>query len=417
MQLVMTGVHQRTAPVALRERLAFGAAELPAALAHLHSYALEGFIISTCNRVEVYGITDSPAGAHELANFLASWHKLDRHMIAPYLYSYTGADVVRHAYRLAAGLDSMVVGEDQIVSQLKDALHNAHTAGTLGSMLHRLLHSALATGKQIRTQTGIARSHLSVVSVALDLARQTLGSLATGRTLVIGAGRMAELTLKHLRSETAGVILVTNRTLARAEHLAQRYGATAWPFELLEQAIYASDVVISCTASPDPVIHATMVEQALPGRSTPLLLLDLAVPRDIDRRIADLPGARLFDVDDMQPICEANRAARASEIAAAELVLEEAVAKFMRWWTSQQAVPTIKALRERAEAIRSAEVQRTLARLPQLSAQEQAAIQALSAAIVNKLLHDPINSIKSPDADADLVQAAQKFFGIQQGDT
>ncbi|HWQ14353.1 MAG TPA: glutamyl-tRNA reductase [Roseiflexaceae bacterium] len=412
MQIMLVGVHQRTAPVAVRERLAFTAAELPAALAALRDHAAEGFIVSTCNRVEVCGlVADEMEGQRALGRFLAEWHGLDPALVAPHLYVHAGTEAVRHVHRLAAGLDSMVLGEDQIVVQLKEALVAAHAAGAIGGALHRLLHGALATGKQVRTQTGIAAGRLSVVSVAVDMARQVRGGLAGARVLVVGAGRMAELVLKHLAGEPDVAATVINRTPGRAAELAARHGATALPIERLEEGLRAADVVIAATAAPGLVIDAAMAARALAGRER-LLLLDLAVPRDIERGAGDVPGVTLLDVDDMRPVCEANRAARAAEIARAEALVEGAVERYTEWWAAQQAVPTIRALRERAEAIRLAELERTLARCPELTEREREAIRALSAAIVNKLLHGPITTIKSPEASAALIQAARELFRL-----
>lgn len=412
MQLVITGIHQRTAPLALRERLACAAADLPAALQRLRAFADEGFIISTCNRVEVCGIVDAPHDEHALRQFLLEWKDLAPDELLPHVYTYVGEDAVRHVFRLAAGLDSMVLGEDQIMAQIKAAMSAANDAGMLGNVLHRLLQSALAAGKVVRTQTGIARTPVSVVSVALDMARQALGDLHDKRVTVVGAGRMAELALKHLHGDRTTAIRVLSRTYERAAALAEQYGVVAAPFAALEQFVGESDIVISCTSSPEIVLDSAMIERATAGRSTPLLLLDLAVPRDVDRRAAALPHVRLFDVDDMQAVSEENRAARTAEIVKAEELLEGEADKFAQWWSSQRVVPTIRALRERAEAIRVTELERTLARLPELSPREQQAVQALSAAIVNKLLHQPITSLKDPHVGGELAEAVQQLFQL-----
>jgi glutamyl-tRNA reductase len=399
----------------MRERLAFGAEAMHAALLSLRQYADEGFIISTCNRVEVGGLVASGAeGEQALMRFLCDWHHVPLEHLAPHLYTFSGADAVRHLFRLASGLDSIVLGEDQVMVQLKTALADAQAAGATGQRVNRLLHSALTTGKLVRTRTDIARSHLSTVSIALDIARQTLGDLRRRRVLLVGAGKIAELALKHLRGEPPRSLVVMSRTFARARELADAYGVQAQPFEQLEQELREADVVVSCTASSDVVISAELVERARRGVTAPLLLLDQAVPRDIDERVKDLPNARLFDIDDIQAICEANRAARAAAVAQAEALIEEAVAKFMEWWVGQDVVPTIRALREHAEGIRLAEIERTLAKLPDLSQRQQDAIQALSAAIVNKLLHQPIATMKDPETGGQLAQAVQQLFQLTE---
>jgi glutamyl-tRNA reductase len=410
-QLVIVGTHQRICPVGMRERLAISTERLRDALASLRQYADEGFIISTCNRVEVGGIVSG--GANDLERFLAEWHHLAPEDMAPYLFTYTGADAARHLFRLAAGLDSMVLGEDQVMVQIKAALAEAQSAGAAGQRVNRLLNSALAAGKLVRTRTEIARSHLSTVSVALDLARQEFGGLRQRNVAIVGAGRIAELALKHVHKAAPRSLLVLNRTYERASELAATYGAQAMPIGYLQEALRRADVVLACTASPDILIDAAMVERAARDRALPLVLLDLAVPRDIDPAVADIPGVRLVGIDDMQAICDANRAARTGEIAAAEALVETEVSKFMEWWASQEVVPTIRALRERAEAIRQAEIERALARLPNLSERDQAAIQAMSAAIVNKLLHQPIATLKQAGSDGELALAVQHLFQLE----
>lgn len=413
-QLLLIGIHQRTASVSVREQLAFEPSALQPALQALGRVAHEGFIISTCNRVEIGGLFDDQATAETLVGFLAGWHGVPFDELLPHIYALSGEDVVRHVFRLASGLDSMVLGEEQIMGQIKRALTAAHDAGVLGNALHRLLEHGLCVGKMVRTETGISRSHLSVVSVAVDLARQHMGGLAGRRFLVIGAGRMGELALKHIHSEFPQSVGVISRTDAKAQVLAERYGVNAWNTSDLLQAMCESDVVLSCTSAPGLVITSELAALASAGRSEPLLLLDLAVPRDIDPLVADLPNVQLFDVDGMQAICNANRAARAAEITAAETLVEREVRRFMEWWVAQQVTPTIKALCERAEAIRDAELQRAFARLPDLSPREQAAIQALSAAIVNKLLHQPIATLKDPDVGGTLARSVQMLFQLPE---
>jgi glutamyl-tRNA reductase len=413
-QLVIIGTHQRICPVAVRERLAFGPANIQPALQALRAYADEGFIISTCNRVEIGGLVSDGDGEQALMRFLTDSHHLSAEELAPHLYIHTGAEAVKHLFRLASGLDSMVLGEDQIQVQIKASLAEARAAGMAGQLISRLLESALAVGKLVRTQTGIARSHLSVVSVALDIARDALGDLAERRVLIVGAGRMAELALKHLRGATSDALGIANRTYERAQELASAYGATAYPFEQLEEAIAAADVVVSCTAAPELVISAEMLARARAGRETPQVLLDLAVPRDIDPEVAQLPGVRLVGVDDMRAICEANRAARTAEVARAEDLVAAEVVRFMDWLAMQQVVPTIRALRERAETIRATELQRTLAKLPDLSPREQEAIGALSMAIVNKLLHQPIATLKDLESNGQMAQAVKQLFQLRE---
>jgi glutamyl-tRNA reductase len=399
----------------MRERLAFGAETMREALLALRQYTDEGFIISTCNRVEVGGLVeDGPEGVQALMRFLADWHHVPLEHLAPHLYAFRGADAVQHLFRLASGLDSTVLGEDQVMVQVKAALADAQAAGVTGQRVNRLLHGALAAGKLVRTRTDIARSRLSTVSVALDIARERLGDLRGRNVLIVGAGKIAELALKHLRGESPRSVIVINRTFERARELADAYGAACLPFDQLEQALRDADVVISCTASPDVVIDAELIVQARRGNAARLVLLDQAVPRDVDARVRELPIAQLFDIDDIRAISEANRAARAAEVAKAEQLVADEVAKFTQWWAAQKVAPTIRALRERAEAIRQAEIERTLAKLPDLSPRQQDAINALSAAIINKLLHQPITSMKDPESGGQLARVVQQLFQLNE---
>lgn len=409
----MIGIHQRHASLEVRERLAFPAEKRTVALTQLSQIVSEGLILSTCNRTEIYTIVPDRPNLQPIMQFLSTQSGLTIDELDMHTCMLEGDAVVRHVCRLAAGLESMVLGEDQIVAQLKDAIMAAQQQHAIGQGINRLMQHALAAGKAVRTQTGIARSHLSVVSVALDLARQSLGTLSGKRVLIIGAGQTAVLALKHLSDHSGMHVVIANRTFERAQQLAERYGGQAIPLADLPTALVDADVVLSCTSAPESVIDARMVQSAIDQGSHPQLLLDLAVPHDIDPAVGDLPGVQLVNVDDLQVICEANRAARASEITRADEIIDDSVAKFVEWWGTLQAAPTIRALREHAEAIRTAEVQRTLARLPQLSSQEQAAIHALSEAIVNKLLHHPVTALKGEASTAGLIGATQQLFQIE----
>lgn len=416
MEPVLIGVHQRSAPVALREQLAFSESDLARALPALRRLVPEAAILSTCHRTEVYTVDERAGDGADLAfRFLRDWHGGIADQIAPYLYVKRGADAAHHLFRLAAGLDSIVLGEDQILGQLKGALDAARDADALGSILYRLLEGGLAAGKLVRAETGIARGHLSAVSVVVDLARERLGGLAGRRILVVGAGATGELALKHLRDEPDTRVLIANRTAARADALARLYGAEPWPFEHLEAALTEVDLVLGCTASPEPVIRAEMVSRAMGTRKRdlPLMFCDLAVPRDIDPDAANLPGVLLYDVDCLHDLCAANREARAAEVARAGELIEGEVAAFSRWLAAQGQVPTIRALRDHAESIRVTEVERVLAQLPDLSPHQRQAVEALSASIVNKLLHRPMVSLKDPEAGNGLAMATRRLFDLQ----
>lgn len=402
--------------MALREQVAFAETDLVRALPALRRLVPEAALVSTCHRTEVYAVDDGESDTAGLAlRFLRDWHGNVADQVVPYLYVKRGAEAAHHLFRLAAGLDSMVLGEDQILAQLKGALDAARNAGTLGPVLFRLLEGGLAAGKLVRAETGIARGHLSAVSVVVDLARERLGGLAGRRILVVGAGATGELALKHLRDEGEARVLLTNRTNARADALASQYGAEPWPFEHLDDALAQVDLVLGCTASPEPVIGASLVQRALDTRERdrPLMFCDLAVPRDIDPQVATLPGVLLYDVDCLHELCAANREARVAEVARAESLIEGEVTAFSRWLAAQDQVPTIRALRDHAESIRVTEVERALAQLPDLSPHQRRAVEALSAAIVNKLLHRPMVSLKDPEAGNGLALAARRLFDLQ----
>ncbi len=306
------------------------------------------------------------------------------------------------------------MGEDQILAQLKGALAAAQAAHTAGPYLHRLAHMALTAGKQARARTAIGRHHLSVVSVALRLAAGRLGDLGAQRVLVVGGGQTAELALKHLAGRPAA-LLVANRTAARGTALAAAYGAVAYPWDALEDAVAAADVVVSATSAPGAVLDAPLVARARARRpERPLLLLDLALPRDVDPACAALPGVDVADLDSLQAIAAENRRRRAAEIAQAEAIIAEAVERFAAWWRARAAVPAIVALRGHAEAVRDAEVARTLARLPDLTPEEADAVRYLATALVNKLMHAPTTALKAAPADAPLAAALHTLFALPE---
>ncbi|PZR96087.1 MAG: glutamyl-tRNA reductase [Candidatus Chloroheliales bacterium] len=408
MKLVAIGVSQYTAPLHIRTRLAFPADVLQDALARLREVATERFILSTCNRSEVYAVLPD-ASVTALHRFLAAQAGLTDEELSPYLYSYTDAAAVSHLLRVAAGLDSMVLGEEQILAQVKAALEAAGQQGGLGGVLHRLGQIALACGKQVRTNTKVSRKPLSVVTVALDLAAREQNHTAR-RVLVVGAGRTAELALKHLRKAKPGAdCTVINRTYERARLLAERYDAAATSLNELIPALTVCDFAICCTSSPTPLIDATLMRRVMDVRQRPILMLDLAVPRDIDPEVAQLEGVTLYDMDSLGAICAANRDYREQEVAAAEGIVAEHTAAFIVWWQAREAAPTIAALRAHAGAIRDAEVAEMLSHLPALTAGEQAIVRQMAAQLVNKLLHHPITALKSPQLASNTALVRQLF--------
>ncbi len=412
---VVVGVDQRTLPVALRETLAIAQEELPAALAAVRAIAPEAMILSTCNRVEIIAVAP-PARVAGLQAFLVRSRPLSPSSlemgndgmergddVQP--YALMGEAAVRHVLRLAAGLESMVLGEDQIVAQIKEAYQHAHVAGMAGATLHRLAHQALATAKRVRSHTFIATHHVSVVSTGVDLVARDLGSLAHRRIVIVGAGRMAALACKLVQSYGGRDLAIVNRTLARADALAATFGGHALPLEDLPALLAEADLVLTCLDVPAPIITPAMITH-------PCILLDLSVPRAVAADVRAAPGARLVDLDALEAICAANRAARGHEIAHADALIDHDVAAFQEWLASRRAVPAIRAMRDRAEAIRAAEVRRALARLPALSAEDRAAVEALSAALVKKLLHAPTVAMRDPAIGSQVARTVRAIHDL-----
>ncbi len=409
--LLLAGVSHRTAPLEVREALAFQKDRLGESLAALRrELGLdEAFILSTCNRVEIYARAGQGGGdAAALARFLAESHGRAPDDLQRFLYSLEGEQAVRHAFRVAASLDSMVIGEPQILGQVKEAYEIAEQAGTLGSSLNALRNRSLAAAKRARTETGIGHNAVSVSYVAVELARKIFGDLRDRNVLLVGAGKMSELAAKHLVRGGARASVLGGRTFARAEELAAALGGRAAPFEALRDELSRADIVISGTGAPGIVIHKEDVEAARAGRGArPLFLIDIAVPRDVDPAAARLDGVFLYDLDDLKSVAESNLRERRKEAAAAEALVEREVREFLAWQRSLDVVPLLVELRQRAEEIRLAEIDKARKRLGALSSEQEQALQGVTHAIVNKLLHAPTIELKevarngtSPDAVA-----------------
>lgn len=413
MQLLAVGLNHHTAPLALRERIAVTSDGFAAALAALHSKVTEGFILSTCNRTEYYGVVGhTETGAAVLLEVLLAGSGLTADELGPHLEIHAHEDAVTHLFRVAAGIESMVPGEDQILAQIKSALEAASRAGVLGPTTHRLGASALAAGKRVRTETGISRHSLSVVSVALQLASEELGSIADRRVVIVGAGSTAELALKQLSGRGAAAVTITNRTASRAAALAASYGAAAVAWESLSDIVADADLVISCTSAPETVIDVDMLTRRGDASSEPVVVFDLAVPRDVSPAAADLAGVMLWDIDGLQAICDDNRRRRSAELSSAEAIAESESARFMTWWSARQLAPTISALVGHAENIRDAELERLLARLPDLTEREEQLLRAFAGRVVSKLLHHPLRVLKEDPEGANMAQTVRALFGL-----
>jgi glutamyl-tRNA reductase len=413
--LVVTcvGLNHRTAPVEEREKFAFSPEQLPDALERLGRELGGAVLISTCNRTELY--TTSGGHAHDVDRLLGALAECKGAPLHPRLTYFLHHDeAVRHLFRVSAGIDSMVLGESQILGQVREAMSAATQARTLNGVLSRLFHSAIAVGKRARAQTNIGRYAVSISSAAVTLARQTVGALDGKTVLVISAGSTGKLAADSLAESGAGRILVTNRTPERAAALAGRIGGEALPFSGLPAALKESDIVISGTGAGAFVLGPELIAPAAARRNGHnLLLLDVAVPRDIDPAVAGLPGVTLFDIDDIEAVSRASLRGRRREVSRVEAHVEDEVEGFISWWRSLDIVPVISALRDRAEEIRLRELERTLRRLPGLDDEERERLDAMTQAIVKKLLDRPITRLKDGHDTGLYLEALQDLFGVR----
>ncbi|HFC98487.1 MAG TPA: glutamyl-tRNA reductase [Thermosulfurimonas dismutans] len=397
-RLLLVGLNHRTAPVEVRERFALekkGTHPLDILRQELPQ-ASEAYFLSTCNRVEFLLVTEEVeetlAGLKDL---LARETGLSRAQFEPHLYVLRDMEAVRHLFRVAAGLDSMVLGEPQILGQVKEAYREAARRRTTGPILNRLLHRTFSVAKRVRTETGIGSYAVSVSYAAVELAKKIFGSLRGKKALLVGAGEMAELAAQHLLSAGVEKMLVANRTFSRAVELAERFRGEAYSLEELPECLLEADIVISSTGAPGYVITRETVKPLLRKRRLrPLFLIDIAVPRDIEPAVNELENVYVFDIDDLKQVVEENLGRRRKEARRADRIIEEEVLKFERWLRELEVYPTIKALREKAEEIRRREMARTLPRLRNLSPEDQEALEVMTEAIVNKLLHAPILYLK-----------------------
>ncbi len=419
MEIVVVGVNHKAAPVQVREHLAFTPAQMESALSALREKTPEAVLLSTCNRTEIYAIVPSAEdGAREVANFLADFHAVPVERFAPYLFSQSGREAVAHLFAVASGLDSMILGEPQILGQVREAYLAALAQDTAGTLLSWVFHHAMKVGKQVRTDTNISRSAVSVSHAAVELAKGIFGTLADRSILLVGAGEMGQLAARNLMDNGCARLVVTNRTYSRAAELATRFGGTPKEFDRLPELLGEVDVAISATGAPSFVLTAEMVRQALRGRAgRPLILIDIAVPRDVDPLVRQFEQVLLHDIDDLQAVCTANLEERRKEVGRAQGIIDAELNLFETWWGSLQVVPTIKALRDRAEAIRQIELQKALPRLGELTDRQRSVVEALTVGIVNKMLHQPTVRLKAQGgngAGTNYVQILRELFALEE---
>ncbi len=386
----------RSATVEVRERVAFPPCAGRGFLRRVkdEGVASEAVLISTCNRTEVYAVVEDAGARARLLDLLAEDRGVDRASLERDTYWLTDAEAVRHLYRVASSLDSMVVGEGQILGQVRDAYRAATEEQCAGHILNRLFHTSLRVGKKVRSETGIGDSSLSVPHVAVKLAEEVFGTLAGRRALVLGAGDMSELVVEHLKGRGVADLRIANRTPERARMLAERVGGRAVAFEDLAAELPGVDVVVSSTGSGDWVVRSETVAESLEPRDGPLFFVDIAVPRDVDPVVQTLPSVYLYDIDDLQAVVERNAEGRQEAAEAGEAMISPAVMEFTGWLSTLHVVPLIRELRDGAERIRRHELSRALGRMD-LSPEEAAAVERMSHALVNKLLHGPIQELKA----------------------
>jgi glutamyl-tRNA reductase len=420
MSIVLVGLNHKTAPIAVRERLAFTDEACAEGLRALVDGEVvnEGLIVSTCNRVEVLATTGSRLmeGRDRIAEFLSSSRCLPREDFSSHLYSHTDDAAVRHVFRVASSLDSMVVGEPQVLGQVRRAYSLAVEAGTAGRVLNRLVHQAFHVAKRVRSETGIAASAVSISYTAVELGRKVFGDLKDRTVLIVGAGEMAELAAKHLINAGVSRVLVTNRTQSTAEQLASQFGGEARDFERLATHLAEADIVICSTGASDYVITPHIAREALERRrNRPAFFIDISVPRNIDPDVGQIPNLFIFDIDDLESVIASNIREREREAERAELIVESEVMQFQQSLRSLDIGPTLGALRGKLQEIARSEMTRQRQRLGNLTPEQERAIESLLMATVNKISHPIIYRLKSSyDAgQTDDVQAWRDVFGLE----
>ena len=400
MHLAALGINHHTAPLQLREQVVFQVERLNAALREFldQRLAREAAILSTCNRTEIYCAADNSDALRDTAAWLAQYHGVDRATLTPHLYTHGHDQAVRHAFRVAAGLDSMVLGEPQILGQMKDAAKSAENAGAMGTYLHQLFQRSFAVAKEVRSSTAIGTQSVSMAAAAVRLAGRIFPSLSQTHVLFIGAGQMIELAATHFAAQNPLSVTVANRTVERAQGLAARLKGRAIRLGDLAAELHKFDIVVSCTASSLPILGLGLIESALKKRKRrPMFMVDLAVPRDIEPEAGRLDDIYLYTVDDLGGVVQGGMDVRQGAVAQAEAIIETRVQGFMQWLDARASAPLVKRLREQAEAVRSAEVARALKLIEQGKPAGEA-LEALSRALTNKLMHPPTAALSQGDA-------------------
>jgi glutamyl-tRNA reductase len=420
MHLLLVGISHKTAPVDVRERVDFHVHGLARALQALaaRGSTREAVVLSTCNRAELYAACDDIASARgDLVDFVTQFHGVDKHIVMPHVYHVADLDAARHLFRVAAGLESLVVGEPQVFGQVKDAHLAASDQGTVGPVLNRLFHYSFAVGKRVRTETSLGSGAVSISYAAVALAKKIFGDLSGRAVVVIGVGEMGKLTARHLKTQGVQHVTIVSRTMANAARTAEAIGgATAAPWDEIDATLSASDIVITATGASAPILTKARVENAMrPRRNRPLFIIDIALPRDVEAAAGEIEQVFLYNIDDLQATVRENLARRGSEVERAERIVTEELEKFGSWLRARGAIPTVIALRQRFESIRRAELDRLDFKLAALPPEARARVDEITHLIVEKLLLTPTEQLKALE-DADTVgaytDALTRLFGL-----
>jgi len=422
MHLIVVGLSHKTAPVEIREKLAVPDSRLGEALSRLCSYpgVKEGVLLSTCNRVEVYSVVDEvEAGYGRIQEFLADTHlALSSEQLTPHLYWHTGDRAIAHLFRVAASLDSMIIGESQILGQLKDAFEIALAHKTTGVIMNKVVKKAISVAKRVRTETKISEMAVSVSYAAVELAKKIFSNLEEKTVLLVGAGEMAKLAARHLIAQGVRHVRITTRTPQHAVNLAAKFGGTAVPFDQFKDEMASADIVLVSTGAAHYLIGAEDVHRAVKERmNRPMFLIDISVPRNIDPAVRHVDDAFLFDIDDLKQRVEQNRAERVQEAEKAERMVVDEVGVMLEWMKSLEVTPTIVALRNRVDDIKRSEVEKVLGRLAHLSPQDRELVEGMASSLVNKLIHRTMVTLKTEvnsSSGPAFVEAARRFFHLDQ---
>ena len=420
MEILVVGLNHRTSPVELREKLAFNLKEARGFYEKLvdHKKVREAVLLSTCNRVEVYSWANA-GGEEHIISTLEEDKGVSSQEIIPSLYVYRGEEAVKHIFRVASSLDSMVLGEPQIVGQVKEAFEEALTCDATGVILNQLMKKALSVSKRVRTETAIGESAISVSYAAVQLAQKIFGDLSNRKAMLVGAGEMAELAARHLVHKGVSRITVVNRTLSKAQELAQKLQGQALPMDRLEEKLAEVDIVITSTGAPHTVVTSDMVQRTMRERKRrPIFFIDIAVPRDVDPEVERVENVYLYDIDDLEQVVERNRKRREKESVKAEAIVDEEVERFLQWLKSQEVIPVIVSLRNRCEEIRRTELEKAVSRM-HLNGKETRVLEALTTAIVNKILHAPLSYVKNVASQGEgekIARLVKELFALEEKD-